>query len=101
MSDNRVFETGILVQLPNKDLWRGFDPNWEKNRKPPENVVDVTATPSDKATVTGTECMWCAMKFDTTDLLKDHVETLHFYTQNMKEATATKALEFLSAKKKA
>ena len=70
----------VLVQLPSKDLWRGYDPN----RKRTDNVT-MTPTPEAKATVAGTECLWCGMKFDTTDLLKDHVEHLHFVQQNFRE----------------
>ncbi len=72
--------SNVLVQLPNKDLWKGFDPD----RKRSDNL-ELTPTPTDAAKVEGNECMWCAMKFESTSLLKDHVEHLHFQQTHRKE----------------
>ncbi len=79
-----MIETGILVQLPSKDLWRGFDPARRKRDNMDTTPAKITSTEEAQA-LAGSECLWCGMKFDTTDLLKAHVESLHFLQQNFRE----------------
>lgn len=84
-----------LIQLPSKDLWRGFNPD-----RPARSNVDMTPAKEPTAAETmaksdGSECLWCGMKFDgaeASSLLKAHVESLHFIATNMK----TVAREFLT-----
>lgn len=81
----------VLVQLPNKDLWRGFDPDF--NPKAAKGNVEMNPSPDSTPKVEGKDCLWCGMKFDTNELLKEHVEHLHFASMHFKEV----AREFLSA----
>lgn len=82
-----------LIQLPNKDLWRGANPD----RAPKSNVdTSPQVAPSVGETMAANkdakECLWCGMKFDSNDLLKSHVESLHIVATNMKAM----AKEFLT-----
>lgn len=75
-----------LIQLPNRDLWRGVD----LNRKRPDNVtgqVQAPTTPEAAQEAAGNKCLWCDQSFPTMEEVKAHVESLHFAATHAKDAT--------------
>lgn len=98
-----VIEQGILVQLPSKDLWRGFDPDWLKKRLAKarrlgnvEVIPDKGSTAEEAIEAAGDECPWCGMVQGSKEAFKAHVEELHFNQIHMKEVTKEEALQFLT-----
>lgn len=78
---------GRLIQLPNKDLWRGFS----YKEKSSEGNVDITPLPRpfekldkamaaiQKAAPLGSSqltCLWCGLQGDS-KYMRDHLKTNH------------------------
>lgn len=82
-----------LTQLPNRDLWRGFNPDRQA-----KSNIDMTPSAAKPIAPSVDTCMWCGAAADKVPegSMKAHVEKQHWGAAHVKEAAHDAAMEFLT-----